>query len=81
VSVLRLNEEGVLEMHLARVQGDQRGVSQPELYMAMNVMTLKPNDLIVVPESMRAQLMRGFTDLNTVISPFLNLWILREVTR
>jgi hypothetical protein len=49
--------------------------------MAMNVMTLKPNDLIVVPESLRAQMMRGFVDMNTVISPFLNLWILREVTR
>jgi polysaccharide export outer membrane protein len=81
VSVLRLNDEGALEMHLAKVQGGPRVVSQPELYMAMNVMTLKPNDLIVVPESLRAQMMRGFVDMNTVISPFLNLWILREVTR
>jgi hypothetical protein len=47
----------------------------------MNVMTLKPNDLVVVPESLRSQIMRGFIDMNTVISPFLNLWILREVTR
>lgn len=81
VSVLRLNEEGMLEMHLARVEGAGPGSSQPELYMAMNVMTLKPNDLVVVPESLRSQIMRGFIDMNTVISPFLNLWILREVTR
>ncbi len=82
VSVLRLNDEGVLEMHLAQVQGEsRRQVSQPELYMVMNTMPLKPNDLVVVPESLRSQMLRGFTDVNTVISPFLNLWILREVTR
>jgi polysaccharide biosynthesis/export protein len=82
VSVLRLNDEGVLEMHLAQVQGEPRRlVSQPELYMVMNTMPLKPNDLVVVPESLRSQMLRGFTDVNTVISPFLNLWILREVTR
>lgn len=82
ISVLRLSNEGVLEMHLARIDTDTaRAVSQTERYMAMNVMTLQANDLVVVPESVRSQLMRGFVDFNTVLSPFLNLWILREVTQ
>lgn len=79
VSVIRLNAAGQLEAHVLDVRA--RGASQPEVYMAMAAMLLQTNDLIVVPESYRSQIMRVLQDTSTAIVPIFNLMILREIYR
>ncbi|TXH35873.1 MAG: hypothetical protein E6Q94_03555 [Burkholderiaceae bacterium] len=79
VSVIRLNADGHLESHLLDTHG--KNVSQPEMYMAMATMTLKGNDLILVPESARSQIVRALQDTSTILAPIFNVLILREVYR
>jgi polysaccharide biosynthesis/export protein len=79
ISVVRLNEQGYLESHLLDTHG--KNVSQPEVYMAMAAVLLKPNDLIVVPESYRSQLLRVLQDTSIAIAPLFNVLLLREVYR
>jgi len=43
-------------------------------------MALKPNDLVFVPEGYRGQLVRLITDVNTVLAPYYQFRVLREIT-
>ncbi len=79
VSVIRLNEDGFLEAMRVQVSGDRP--TQAEVYLALNAVALKANDLIVVPESYRSQIVRALTDLNTLMAPLFNVIVLRDLTR
>lgn len=79
VSVIRLNEQGFLESHVLDAHG--KNVSQPEVYMAMAAVLLKPNDLIVVPESYRSQIIRVLQDTSIAFAPLFNVLLLREIYR
>jgi len=84
ISVVRLNSQGHLELHQAEVVSSEpshRSLSQPEIYMAMNSMLLQPNDVIVVPESIRAQLVRALGDVSTVLAPLLNAVIFWDIIK
>ena len=77
VSILRVGASGLLEAHTV----DVSGLNQPEMFMALQNMALRPNDLIVVPESYRGQLVRLFTDVNTILAPYYQFRILEEITK
>lgn len=79
VSVIRLNDQGYLESHLLDTHGKK--VSQPEVYMAMASVLLKPNDLVVVPESYRSQIIRVLQDTSIALAPVFNVLLLREIYR
>lgn len=79
VAVIRLNEQGVLEAH--RLAGEGGTPSQPELYMAMSSITLRPNDVVLVPESQRSQAMRILQDITLALAPLLNFVILNDATK
>jgi polysaccharide biosynthesis/export protein len=78
VSVVRLNSLGQLESHALQSEASW---SQPEVIMALQGVALKPNDVVFVPESFRAQLVRLGTDINTIFSPYYQLRIIQEITR
>ena len=78
VSVVRLNAAGQLESHAIESGG---GWSQPEMIMALQNVALKPNDVVFVPESLRAQVVRLGTDINTIFSPYYQLRIIQEITK
>ncbi len=75
VSVIRINSEGLLEAHT--VESD--GLNQPEIYMALQNMPVAANDLVVVPESYRGQVVRTLGDINTLLSPFFQIWLIHDV--
>ena len=75
VSVVRLNKKGLLEAHTVRTEG----YNQPEVYMALQNMLLQPNDLVVVPESYRGQIVRLLTDVNALIQPYFQYRILQTI--
>lgn len=77
VSIVRVSAEGLLEAHTVSADG----LNQPEAFMALQNMALKPNDLIVVPESYRGQLVRAFTDFNTLLAPYFQFRILKEIAQ
>jgi polysaccharide export outer membrane protein len=79
VSVIRINKEGFLEAHFIETQGLQP--SQPDVYLALSNMTLQTNDVVLVPESNRSQLLRTLQDVNTALSPLFNVLIVRAVTK
>jgi type II secretory pathway predicted ATPase ExeA len=79
ISVVRLNDQGVLEAHVLDAGG--RSLSQPEVYMAMAAVRMQANDLVVVPESLRSQLVRNLQDASIAITPLMNVLILRELYR
>ncbi len=76
ISIVRLNREGQLEAHTVKASG----YNQPEIYMALQNMRLMPNDLVVVPESSRAQIVRILTDVNVILSPYYQLRVLQSIT-
>jgi len=78
VSVVRLNSEGYLESHAIEAGGSW---SQPEVIMALQNVALKPNDVVFVPESFRAQLVRLGTDINTIMAPYYQLRIIQLITK
>jgi polysaccharide export outer membrane protein len=78
VSVVRLNADGYLESHAIEPGGNW---SQPEVIMALQSVALKPNDVVFVPESMRAQFVRLGTDINTILSPYYQIRILQLITK
>lgn len=80
VSVIRLNDAGHLEALTLQTEGNGPA-SQPELYMAMATMTLKPNDLVLIPESYRSQIIRILADTSTAMAPLFNVLVLRELYR
>ena len=49
--------------------------------MALQNIPLSANDLVFVPESYRGQLVRFVTDVNTVLAPYLQLRIIKEITK
>jgi len=75
VSVIRLNDQGYLQA----ITPETDGLSQPEAYMALQNIALVANDLILVPESYRALVMRSANDFNTVFAPYLQFRILHDV--
>lgn len=75
VSVVRLSKGGLLEAHTVRTEG----YNQPEVYMALQNMLLQPNDLVVIPESYRGQIVRLFTDVNALIQPYFQYRILQTI--
>lgn len=75
VSIVRLNAEGQLEAHTVKSDG----YNQPELYMALQNMSLKPNDLVYVPESYRGQVVRLINDINTMLFPYYQYRILFQI--
>jgi polysaccharide export outer membrane protein len=76
IAIIRLNDTGFLEAHT--VQSD--GWNQPKTYMALQNMPLEPNDVILVPESYRGQLMRVLQDVNTALSPFYEIRLLQIIS-
>ncbi|RYF28962.1 MAG: hypothetical protein EOO23_07185, partial [Comamonadaceae bacterium] len=79
ISVIRLNKDGYLESHVLDTYG--KGASQPEIYMAMSAVLLRNNDLILVPESYRSQILRALQDTSIALAPLFNVLILREIYR
>jgi len=79
ISVIRLNASGYLEAHVLDLRGAP--ASQPDVYMAMAGMRLQPEDLVLVPESYRSQVLRVLQDSGTALIPFFNVVLLRELTR
>ena len=77
VSVVRLNKQGFVEAHAVNSQGN----SQPEIFMALQGMTVQPNDLVIVPESYRSQITRIFSDINTFMQPYYQFRILEQITK
>lgn len=77
ISVIRINDEGKLEARTVETNGS----SLPDVYMALNTILLKPNDLIVVPETYRGQLMRAVQDVNTALNPWLQFRLLRAINK
>ncbi len=77
LAIVRLNAQGVLEAHNVEVDG----FNQPELYMALHSMTLRPNDLVFVPEGYRGQVVRLVTDINTMLNPYYQFKVVREISK
>jgi polysaccharide biosynthesis/export protein len=75
VSIIRLNDKGFLEA----VSVQTENYNQPDVYMALQNMALRPNDLIVVPESYRGQLLRVLTDINTLMLPYFQYRVLQSL--
>lgn len=77
VSLIRVNASGQLQTYTV----DALGAAQPDVYLALNTVLLQPNDLIFIPESYRGQVMRALQDVNNLINPYLQLRVLRELSR
>lgn len=77
VSIVRLNKQGFVEAHSVNFKGN----SQPEMFMALQSMTVQPNDLVIVPESYRSQITRIFSDVNTFMQPYYQFRILEQITK
>ncbi len=75
VSIIRLNEKGLLEA----ITVQSESYSQPDVYMALQNMALRPNDLILVPESYRGQILRVLTDINTLLLPYFQYRVLQSL--
>ena len=79
IQVLRINKDGFLESRSIETNG--LTPSQPDVYLALSNMTLQTNDVVLVPESGRSQILRTLTDVNTALSPLFNVLIVRAVTK
>lgn len=81
VSIVRLNESG----HLVAITIDGETSGQPGFYMALQNMPLQADDLIIVPESIRYQIIRQLNDslgaINQILNPYFQYRILEEITR
>jgi polysaccharide biosynthesis/export protein len=76
ISIIRLNDKGYLESLALKVDKD---ASQPEVYMAMASMPLQSDDLILVSESQRSQILRVMTDTNVALTPLWNVLLLYQI--
>lgn len=78
VSVIRLNEEGYLTA--MTIENETSG--QPGFYMALQNMPLQADDLVIVPESMRYQLIRQLNDsvgaINQILTPYFQYSLLKQ---
>jgi polysaccharide export outer membrane protein len=75
VSIVRLNDKGFLEAIDVKTENH----SQPEVYMSLQNMALHANDLVIVPESYRGQVVRALTDVNTLIAPYFQYRVLQAL--
>jgi len=78
LSVIRLNSAGYLESLMLTLPQDGP-VSQPDLYMAMSALTLKPNDIVLLPESARSQVLRLLQDVSVAMTPLFNVLVIRKL--
>jgi polysaccharide biosynthesis/export protein len=84
VAVIRLTEDGYLTGFVI----DNQNSGDSAFYMAMSNMLLQPGDLVVVPESARAQFVRFIQDyvntpltgINQLLSPYFQYKILSKVS-
>lgn len=84
VAIIRLTEEGRLRAYT--ITTDVHG--QPAPYMALQAMLLQPDDLIVVPESDRSQMVRFIEDyintplggINSLLTPYFQFRLIEEVS-
>lgn len=76
VAVIRLNKDGQLE---ARTVLGEDPTSQPGMYMALNALSLMPNDLVLVPEGYRGQIVRLVADINTLMTPYFQYRVLTTI--
>ena len=81
VSIIRLNEEG----YLTAITVDSETSGQPGFYMALQNISLRADDLIIVPESKRYQAIRLLNDslgaVNQILTPYFQYRMLSEITR
>ncbi|MCH7938172.1 MAG: hypothetical protein IID13_00335 [Candidatus Marinimicrobia bacterium] len=82
IAIIRLDEEGHLRAYVAQ---DLSG--QPGFYMALQNMYLQPDDLIIVPESVRSQFVRFVQDfvntplsgINQVLGPYFQFRLISAI--
>lgn len=85
VAIIRLNEDHQIVSYL--VEDENSG--QPAFYMSLQNVLLKPDDLIVVPESNRSQFLRNLEDfvtkpltaLNQVLGPYFQFTLIQTINR
>lgn len=77
VSIVRLNDKGFLEAIDVRTENTY--YNQPEVYMALQNMALHANDLVIVPESYRGQIVRALTDVNSILAPYFEYRVLQAL--
>ena len=83
ITVIRLNNEGFLEA----IMIEKTASKQPAFIMALHNMPLQADDLIVVPESWRAQFVRGVNDfmitplsgINQTLMPYFQFRLIKEI--
>jgi polysaccharide biosynthesis/export protein len=83
VAVVRLEADGRLVSHVV----EDGGIGQPGFYMALHNMLLKPDDLIIVPESNRSQFVRMLDDfvtkpltaLNQALGPYFQFTLISSI--
>jgi len=81
VSIVRLDESG----HLTAITIDAEASGQPGFYMALQNMPMQADDLVIVPESLRFQLIRQLNDsvgaINQILTPYFQFQLLDEIAR
>lgn len=81
VSIIRLDNEG----YLTAITVDASASGQPGRYMALANMPLQADDLIILPESRRYQIIRHLNDslgaINQILTPYFQYRLLEEVVR
>jgi len=81
VSVVRLDESG----YLTAITIEAEASGQPGFYMALQNFPLQADDLVIVPESLRYQLIRQITDslaaLNQILAPYFQYRLLEEISK
>lgn len=81
VSIIRLDDDG----YLTAITVDAQATGQPGPYMALANMPLQADDLIIVPESLRYQVIRHLNDslgaINQILTPYFQYRLLEEVVR
>jgi polysaccharide export outer membrane protein len=81
VSVIRLDEDG----HLMAITIETEASGQPGFYMALQNFPLQADDLLIVPESWRYQIIRQLNDsvgaINQILTPYFQYEMLSEIVR
>jgi polysaccharide export outer membrane protein len=87
VALLRLSEDGYLQVMPISGDGDAKGQATP--YLSMRTTLLQPDDILFIPESGRSQFARFVQDfvaqpllgINSVVGTYLNFKFVEAVTR
>ena len=81
VSVVRLDESG----YLTAITIEAEASGQPGFYMAMQNFPLQADDLVIVQESLRYQVIRQLNDsvgaINQILTPYFQFRLLDEIAR